>query len=199
MVRRTLIGVCTSFALLLLVAGMGHAQTTSTTDTKKTTTTTTKPAAKMCGGIAGLKCPEGEACKFPIGKCNVADLSGVCVKVPAACPPLEAPVCGCDGKTYPNQCELLKAGVHEEKKGKCSTYTGGKVCKTDADCTAKQFCEDKAGVCKPPGQCVNKPEICPDIFKPVCGCDGKTYPNDCRRQAAGVSLKSQGECPKTGT
>ena len=31
-------------------------------------------------------------------------------------------------------------------------------------------------------------------FPPRCGCDGKTYGNDCARQAAGVSKRSDGKC-----
>jgi hypothetical protein len=73
----------------------------------------------MCGGIAGLKCPAGEACKFPVNQCNVADLSGTCVKVKSPCPTGGAKVCGCDNKTYANECELLTANVHELHKGAC--------------------------------------------------------------------------------
>ena len=79
---------------------------------------------EICGGIAGLKCPsDKDVCKYPAGKCNVADLSGVCVHRPENCPKVEKPVCGCDGKTYSNSCELLKAGGREDHKGACAPKT----------------------------------------------------------------------------
>ena len=76
---------------------------------------------QTCGGIAGIQCDAGLACKYPTGQCNVADLAGTCTSVPATCPTGGAKVCGCDGKTYANECTLLKAGVAPAHKGACTS------------------------------------------------------------------------------
>jgi hypothetical protein len=65
-------------------------------------------------------------------------------------------------------------------------------------CPTGQFCQFPTGACTGlhghPGTCTKKPVICPKIFLPVCGCNGKTYGNDCERRAAGVSLRHPGKC-----
>ncbi|HMB51705.1 MAG TPA: Kazal-type serine protease inhibitor domain-containing protein [Thermoanaerobaculia bacterium] len=80
-----------------------------------------KPEGEPCGGIQGLTCPEGKVCDLPAGMCRGADLMGVCRPQPDACPRIFRPVCGCDGKTYPNDCERLRAGAQKSHDGECST------------------------------------------------------------------------------
>ena len=49
-----------------------------------------------------------------------------------------------------------------------------------------------------PGECKPVPVACLDVSRPVCGCDGETYENDCVRRMAGAQLDHDGACAKGG-
>jgi hypothetical protein len=68
-------------------------------------------------------------------------------------------------------------------------------CSKDSDCTSRNaYCKFLEGACEGRGTCEPRAGICPQIFRPVCGCDRRTYPNACVAARAGVSILHQGEC-----
>jgi hypothetical protein len=153
----------------------------------------------VCGGIAGVPCPKGQTCAYPRGQCEVADLQGVCVPTPLGCPRVYEPVCGCDGRTYPNPCEALVAGVAVDHFGECEVhYCGGNSPNYPPGCREGFFCQSPAGQCfysgDAAGICVPIPIVCPDIYDPVCGCDGTTYGNACEAAMAKASIAHEGDC-----
>jgi hypothetical protein len=74
---------------------------------------------KICGGIGGIQCDAGQFCQKKAGACSILDLSGTCAKVPRFCPKHILRVCGCDAKTYNNDCERQQAMVSKNYDGPC--------------------------------------------------------------------------------
>lgn len=75
---------------------------------------------QMCGGIAGIQCDAGLWCQMPTGQCVLPDGAGTCGTAPDICNQRFQPVCGCDGKTYGNDCERQARKVSKAHDGACS-------------------------------------------------------------------------------
>ncbi len=78
------------------------------------------------------------------------------------------------------------------------------TCVQNVDCGEGSYCQFEPGTCpqegsSAKGSCVSTPQSCTKQEDPVCGCDDKTYGNDCIRQMAGSSLRSTGACMQTGS
>jgi hypothetical protein len=58
-------------------------------------------------------------CEFPTGMCESPGSAGECTPVPVGCDDYWDPVCGCNGMTYPNDCERQAALVQLLYRGPC--------------------------------------------------------------------------------
>lgn len=137
-------------------------------------------------------CPEGSSgADAPVADTSVVD-SGTVQDAPIAV--LDAPSgdAGPSDGGGPVDDAGSDAGAENPDAGE--VVCGGRA---GATCSGQAFCDfpdlgcdfaDGMGLCAP------RPVACPDIFMPVCGCDGVTYDNACAANAAGTDAATLGPC-----
>ena len=107
------------------------------------------------------------------------------------------PVCGEDGKTYPNSCETLRSCVAIAYPGACTSPI---IC-TDDDQDGYSPVGDACGPvdCNDRNPSINPGVVCTTDYRPVCGADGQTYSNACEAKQACVKIAYRGECQGSAT
>jgi hypothetical protein len=94
----------------------------------------------------------------------------------------------CYATSEPWRCELQADGLVLDCAGsaECNSGTGGHG-------GSDRFCAGTG--CDTPGRCRSRSSNdCGGVLSPVCGCDGKTYTNECWAGNGGVRVASNGAC-----
>ncbi|KAL8568100.1 hypothetical protein ACOMHN_000324 [Nucella lapillus] len=116
-----------------------------------------------CYGCGSVKCEFYAVCE------SDGDQPRCVCPTESSCRMADLKVCGSDGQTYDNECQMKIASCRRKQ---IITVTSAGDCEKcrGVVCSHGQKCENGVCVC---------PILCPTTHDPVCGTDGKMYINEC--------------------
>jgi hypothetical protein len=109
--------------------------------------------------------------------------------------------CGGSGRTGPDADTDAVAPIDGAIDGTKppSGLCGGLI---PVECKPTEYCDyadNSCGIADAPGICKRRPDACPLVDRPVCGCDGQIHSSDCIAFSDGFDLSANGGCSLPAT
>jgi hypothetical protein len=129
--------------------------------------------AATCGGSTSIPCPTGQVCDYNTpDRCGSGSVTGRCIVPPDGCLTVFDPVCGCDGQTYPTDCDRARARVQLDHAGACGGAGGGGGAGGTGGATSCAACDPTTTYCRTQGGGIPSSTVSYSCSAFPAGCGG---------------------------